>query len=117
MGLEEKLTALLSEICPNTFCDFAPIDTPRPYVTWQQIGGDADTYIDRVVSSKRNAFIQVNVWSDRREEANTMMLQIEAALIEAVQLQAEPMAAMSSDFDADMLRYGSQQDFSIWADR
>jgi len=117
MGLDEKLTALLQAICPNTFCDFAPTNTPRPYVIWQQIGGDALTFIDGALPNKRNAWVQINVWSDRRSEATTLMLQIEAALVAAVQLQAEPMAAMSSDSDADLKRYGSQQDFNIWADR
>lgn len=117
MTLEENLTTALRTLCPRVFCDFAPVDTARPYVTWQQIGGDAVTFIDNARPSKRNALVQVNVWSDRRIEANALILSIEDALTVAEQFQARPSAAAASDFDADMERYCSRQDFSIWADR
>lgn len=117
MTLEEKLVALLKSICPRTFPDFAPTDTQRPYVTWQQIGGDTVDFIDNAVPSQENALIQVNVWSDRRTEAKDVIKQIEAALIQAPGLQARPQGAAASDADPDMGRYCSRQDFSIWADR
>jgi hypothetical protein len=116
MALEEKLAVLLQAICPNTFPDFAPIGTPKPYVTWQQIGGDTVDTIDNVVPSIENALVQINVWSDRRLEAKALIKQIEAALISAQNLQARPTDAAVSDGDPDIGRC-SRQDFSIWADR
>lgn len=117
MTLEEKLVALLLPICPRTFPDFAPPDTARPYVTWQQIGGETVDFSDNAVPSKENALVQINVWSDRRSEAKDIIKQIESALIGAIAFDARPTAAAASDADPDMARYCSRQDFAVWADR
>jgi hypothetical protein len=117
MTLEEKLVALLMPICPRTFPDFAPTDTARPYVTWQQIGGDSVGFVEGGVASKENALVQINVWSDRRTEAKSVIKLVEEALVTAKTLQASPTSAAASDADPDMARYCSRQDFSIWADR
>lgn len=117
MTLEEKLFAALTAICPRVFQDFAPTNTPRPYVTFQQIGGETVEFLDRAVASKENAYVQVNVWADTRKEAKGTIQQIEVALVQATEFQASPQAAPSNDFDPDMDRYSSMQDFSVWADR
>jgi hypothetical protein len=117
MTLEEKLYVELTAVCPRVFTDFAPTDTVRPYVTYQQVGGETLQFMDRTVPSKENADIQVSVWADTRKEAKAMILAIEAQLINATSVQAGPIAASISDFDADMERYCSRQDFNVWADR
>jgi len=117
MTLEEKLVAALLAICPRVFQDFAPTDTQRPYITFQQIGGETVDFIDGTVPSKENAYVQINVWSDIRKEAKASILQVEAALIKSTEFQASPQAAASNDFDTDMERFSSIQTFSIWADR
>lgn len=117
MTLEEMLYAELTAVCPRVFPDFAPTDTPRPYVTWQQVGGESIQFMDRTVPSKENADIQISVWADTRKEAKATILAIEAQLIGATSVQASPIAAAISDFDADMERYCSRQDFDVWADR
>lgn len=117
MTLEERLVALLTPICPRTFPDFAPTDTQRPYVTWQQIGGQSLDFMEGAVASKENALVQINVWSDRRTEAKAVIKLIEEAFVTAKTLQASPTAAAASDADPDMARYCARQDFSIWADR
>lgn len=117
MSLETDLTDLLRTICPRTFCDAAPANTERPYVTYQQIGGDVIQLLDRTVPSKENATIQIGVWSDGRIEAKTMIKQIEAAMITTTAFQASAIAATSADFDSDNLVYSNSQDFSVWADR
>lgn len=117
MTLEAKLTALLESICPRTSPDIAPAETPRPYVTYQQIGGDVVYLLANELPSKENAQMQIEVWSDTRAEAKSMIKQIEAALIATAEFQARPVAACSSNYDSDMERYSSQQDWSIWCDR
>lgn len=117
MSLESSLFTVLSGVCPRTFPDVAPTTTVRPYVTYQQIGGDAVNFVDRLVPSKRNARVQVNVWADTRASAVSTMQAIEDAIRMSNLFQAEPESAMTSDYDTDMLVYGSAQDFSIWADR
>lgn len=117
MQLEEKLTALLRSICPSSFADYAPNNTGVPYVVWQQIGGASLTFLDPTLPNKRNAWVQIEVWCATRAEASALMLQIEAAMVAATDMQATPMAAMTNDFDSDTGRRGCRQDFNIWADR
>lgn len=117
MTLEEKLVALLKPICPRVRPDFAPVETERPYVTFQQIGGQAPEFIDNTIPSIENAEVQVNVWADSRLQAKDLIKQIEATLTTATTVQARAVSASASDFDADMEIYGSRQDFSIWAER
>lgn len=117
MSLETQLFTVLSGVCPRTFPGFAPITTVRPYVTYQQIGGAAVNMLDRWVPNKRNASIQVNVWSNTAAEAMTVIQSIEDALRMSVVFQAEPQSAPITDFDMDMPVYSAIQDFSIWADR
>lgn len=117
MTLEEKLTVLLVAICPRTFPDIAPTDTPRPYVIWHQIGGQAINFIDNTLPSKENAEIQIGVWSDSRAEAKAKIKEIEAALTASTGFQARAIAASASDADPDTGRRCARQDWSIWADR
>lgn len=117
MTIEAGLFSAISAVCPRVFPDVAPVSTVRPYVTYQQIGGDAINFVDRVVPNKRNARIQVNVWADTRLSAVSTMQAIEDAIRMSVLFQGEPESAMTSDYDHDMLVYGSMQDFTIWDDR
>jgi hypothetical protein len=117
MSIESELYTVLSAVCPRTFPDFAPTTTARPYVTYQQIGGEAINFVDRLVPSKRNARMQVNVWADTRASAVTTMQAIEDAIRMSVLFQGEPESAMASDFDADFPVYSSSQDFTIWSSR
>lgn len=115
--MEEKITALLRTICPRTFPDVAPLETPRPYCTWQVIGGDVLEFLDNSLPNKENGMVQVTIWSDTRLEAKTLIKQVEAAMLAATDMQASPIAAAASDYDADMDLRSCRQDFSVWADR
>lgn len=117
MALESKLTAALKAVCARTSPDFAPFDTVRPYVTYQQIGGAVIKPLAREVPNMENAEIQVNVWSNTRAEAKALIKQIEAAIIMETGFIGKPSAAAVSDYDADIPVYCSRQDFSIWCDR
>lgn len=117
MSLESDLQALLLAQCPRVFPDVAPFATVTPYVTWQQVGGDPLSFTEDTVPNKRNASIQINVWSDTRLQANALMLQIEAALITCATLQARPSGALIAAHDDDTDRRGCLQEFSIWAAR
>jgi len=117
MSLETELYAVLVSVTPRVFPDFAPVSTTRPYVTFQQIGGEAVNMLDRFTPNKRNASIQVNVWSNTRAEAMTIIQSIEDAIRATTVFQGEPQSAPQADFDADIPVYGASQDFTIWADR
>lgn len=117
MSLESDLVTLLKTLCPRVFPDVAPTDTQRPYITWQQIGGDAPVYVEGQVPNRRNALVQVNTWATTRAEANALALQIEAVLTAATGMQAQPQGALIAAHDEDTRLRGAQQDFSIWAAR
>lgn len=115
MSLESDLVTLLKTLCPRVFPDVAPTDTQRPYITWQQIGGDAPVYVEGATPNRRNAQVQINAWADTRAQANALSLQIEAALVAATGMQAQPQGALIAAHDEDTDLRGAQQDFSIWA--
>lgn len=117
MTVEADLRTVLLTACPRVFPDVAPTSTTRPYVTYQQIGGQVINPLGKELPNKQNGEFQINVWSDTRAEAAATALLIEAALRQAEQFVARPLSAPSSDYDHDMLVYGSRQDFSIWSDR
>lgn len=118
MTMESSLNALMAPLVgAHVFPDTAPFDTARPYIVWQQIGGRSIDFIDPTVPSKQNAVMQITAWADTRAAAKALILQIEAALIQATTLQARAVSASAADHDEDLKRYGARQDFSIWADR
>ena len=114
MSLETVLTPLLETVCDEVSPDFADFNTPRPYVTYQQIGGQDVIPLDSSLPGTLNAEVQINVWADTRLEASALMLAIRSLLIQSTGVTARPLAAAQNDFDADIPVYGSRQDFTIW---
>lgn len=117
MSLESELYTVLLAHCPRVFPDVAPPGTQRPWVTYQQIGGDPSFYVEGQVMAKVSAYMQINVWHDNRQQANNLMRQIEAALLQSTAFQAEPQGGLIAGFEDDTETRSAQQDFSIWADR
>lgn len=115
MSLEENLYTLLQAQCPRVFPDVAPLSTPRPYITYQQIGGDDLAFVDDTLPNTRSPEVQINYWADTRTAAKALALQTRDALMVSPAMQARPIGGIVDDFDDDMQRYGSRQDFSIWA--
>jgi hypothetical protein len=110
----DGLKGLVSNRC---FPDFAPVSTQRPYITYIQIGGEAVSFIENTVPSKKNGMFQVNVWAESRAQATQVALAIEAVMVISTAFQARPLSAVIADFDPDIPVYGTRQDFSIWSDR
>ena len=117
MSLETSLASVLQALCPRVFPDAADFGTQMPYVTWQQIGGPALTFVEGALPDKRPAWIQINVWDDRRADANTLALQIEAAMVASPLFQAQARSAFTTSIDDDSEARGTLQDFEIWAPR
>ena len=115
MSLESDLKTALEVLCPRVFPDVAPMGTTRPYITWQQIGGEAPAYVDNTVPDRRNAYVQINVWDTTRAASNALALQIEEALITHATLQARAQSALQATMDEDTDLRGCMQDFTIWA--
>lgn len=117
MSIETVIPAVLAAVSPRVFPDVAPFSTPRPYITWQQIGGPVQPFVDGALADKEGAFIQVDVWADTRLEANALNRSVELLMSTTTSLQGRPLSARVASHDADTGRYGAQQDFEVWVPR
>lgn len=115
MSFESDLFTLLKTVTPRVFPDLAPTTTQRPYVTYQQVGGDVLNMVANVAPGVRNSMLQVNVWSNTRAEAMQISRAIEAAICTTNTFKAaRPIGAAVADYDADIPVYGARQDFTVW---
>jgi len=112
MTFEANLKTVLAVVTPRVFPDFAPVSTTRPYVTYQQVGGEVLNLLQNVPSGVKYAEMQINVWSDTRAEAVQIANAIEDAMRAATTFFAKPTSAFIADYDADVPVYGTHQDFS-----
>lgn len=118
MTLEADIRMLLDPLVfERVYPDVAPLSTQRPYITYQQIGGDVIDVLGQEVPDKVNAMLQINVWADTRVQASALANQIEVAMIQATAFRARPLSAFAGDHDEDMNIYGTRQDFSVWRSR
>ncbi len=115
MSLEADLYSALQALAGGRmYPDVAPENAARPYITYQQVGGQGVNFLDTAVPSKKNARVQINVWADTRLAAATLARSIEDTLRGAVTLQASVLGALTALHEADTGLYGTRQDFSVW---
>lgn len=115
MSLDARVGPVLRALVASSraYPDVPPPDVVPPYITWQQVGGQAVNFVDTATPvGKRNARVQVEAWTDRRSTASTLMATAEDAL--KAQVQAFALGAAVSLHEPDLKLYGSRQDFSIW---
>lgn len=114
MSLESDIFDTLKGLVANRcYPDVAPAGTVRPYIVWQQVGGDAFNFLEVAAVGKRGARIQVACWADTRVEAANLARSAEDALL-ASSLNPTALGAMVADFDADTGLRGARQDFSLF---
>lgn len=117
MSMESDLVTLLKTVCTRTFPDVAPELTAKPYVTWQGIGGESLRFVENTAADKRHTLMQINVWSATRQEALTMIRQIEDALCVSAAFTATPQGEPLSTYEPDTASYGCIQRFDVWSAR
>lgn len=103
------LRALVGDRC---YPDIAPIGTPRPYITYQAVGGQSPNYLDNTVQLQ-NARMQVNVWADARTVEIPLMQSVIVALTTGA-IRATTIGAPVRTYEVDTELYGARQDFSVW---
>ena len=115
MALESDLTTLLKTVCPRVYPDIAPDPMPvRPFVTYQQVGGEVVNLLANALVDKRNARMQINVCADTRLAASALAGQIEDAMKLAAVFQARPIGTWVSQHEPQLRLFGAMQDFTIW---
>lgn len=113
MSAEAIVYAALSALVNgNVFPDLAPAQTPPPWICYTAVGGQSYPSLDGTTPGLRNARMQVVVYSRSRSEAASVMEQVFQALANQT-VNAVPIGAPVSTFEADTLLYGSSLDFSI----
>lgn len=110
----DTLKVLVSNRC---YPDVAPSGAAKPYITYQQVGGEPVAFLENTLPSKKNGRFQVNVWGASRLSVNTLARQVEAAMYAATVFQARPTGDLIATFNEDVSLYGSIQDFTVWSDR
>ena len=116
MSLESLIFDTLKDVCDSrVYPDFAPEETPRPYITYQQVGGDSLNFIKQSEPSMRSARVQFNVWADTRKDASNLALQLEQALRMNEALNTTVLGAPTSLVDDISKLRGTRQDFTFWS--
>jgi len=100
----------------RVYPDVAPENAARPYITYQQFGGEALNFVDAARPSKRNAHFQVSVWADTRLAASTVAAQVEDALRAAPALETTVLGSLMALNDEVTKLRGTAQSFSFWVD-
>jgi len=115
MSLESSIfDALKSLVSNRVYPDVAPENAVRPYITYQQVGGEGVNFVDSTTPSLKNARMQINVWADTRAAAATLAGQVETAIRNTTAIHPKILGAPVAMFDLETKLRGTRQDFSVW---
>lgn len=116
MSMEASIfAALQSLVSGRVYPDVAPEKAGKPYITYQQVGGEGVNFIDQAtVPSRKNARVQVNVWADTRLAASGLARQVEDTLRAVTALQVTVLGAATALYEKEAGLFGTRQDFSVW---
>jgi hypothetical protein len=118
MSVESDLFGLLKGLVGNRcFPDFAPLGTVRPFLTFEQVGGEALSFIDGTLPDKKNGRFEIGVYADSRASCAAIALQVESLMAAATVFQASAIHAPISDYASEVKIYSSTQNFSIFSTR
>jgi hypothetical protein len=115
MTPEEHVHTTLSHLAGGRiFPDIAELNTAKPYITYQAVGGEPMNFLSGDRPSKQHVRIQVNVWSERRIEASEIGMLVEDALRSATALQVEVVSGRVATYDEETNLRGTMQDFMLF---
>ncbi|GAA0493723.1 DUF3168 domain-containing protein [Pigmentiphaga daeguensis] len=115
MAVEKDIVRIAGAIVGDRmYADTAPANTPRPFGTYQQVGGRPLAFLESIQPDLQNGRFQISVWADTRQEASTLMRAIAKAMVEAPELRAEALGNTIAQYDPVTELRGAIQDFSIW---
>lgn len=116
MTVEATIFNTLKGLVSNrVYPDVAPEGATRPYITYQQVGGEAVNFMDSTVPSKKRFRFQITIWGDTRAAVAALAIQVEDALRVASSIQPTIEAAPVAIYEPGTNLKGSMQDFSFIA--
>jgi hypothetical protein len=114
MSLEASLKTLLASITAGgVHPDKTPPNPVFPLIIYQQVGGQAIDFGEKVLPDHDHARVQILVWARTRLEASSIARQVRAAIIGSP-LAAETYAAPVSQYQEELDIYGNRTDYGIW---
>lgn len=118
MSVESDIYTTLKGLVSNRcFPDFAPLGTVRPFIVYEQTGGEALHYLEGTLPDKKHGRFEVGVYADSRANCASIALQVEAAMAAATAFTATAIHAPISDYASDVAIYSSTQNFSVFSTR
>jgi hypothetical protein len=115
MSVEGDILIALTTVAPAW--PIGPETNDLPRITYQQVGGQSVSFLDRIRPTLKNGRFQISTWAATSVQASQIALAAEDALIAATAFQATPLGAPVADFEQDTGLHGRRQDFSIWSPR
>lgn len=113
-SIYDTLKGLVSNRC---YPDFAPIGTVRPFITYEQTGGEALANLDGSLPDKKHGRFEIGVFADTRASCSSIALQVEAAMAASTAFNSMAIHAPISDYASDVKIYSSTQNFSVYSTR
>ena len=115
MTAEEHIYQVLKDLAGGrVFPDIAELGTPKPYITYQAVGGAPLNFLSGDCPDKQLVRMQVNVWAERRTEASEVGMLVEDAMRSATHLQVEVVTGRMATYDEQTNLRGTMQDFQIF---
>ena len=97
MTVESDLFSTLKALVTNrVFPDLAPLNTPRPFIVYSQVGGQAIAYLENTMPDKKHGRFQIDVYADTRAACAAVALQVEMVMTAATAFQARALSAPTS---------------------
>jgi hypothetical protein len=113
--LETNIFNALSPLVgARVYPDIAPVGTTLPYITYQQVGGKPVNFLGAESSDKKNARMQINVWSASRLQAALISRSVEDYLV-LTPLFGSVEGGSIASYEPRLKLYGTMQDFSFWS--
>lgn len=118
MTIETDIQAVLDPLVgARVFPDDAPYGTPRPFICYEQAGGDALRYVDNTLPNKKHGRFEIGVYADTPAQRSALALQVEEVISAAAAFQATAIHAPIHDYANDVKIYSSIQNFSVFSNR
>jgi hypothetical protein len=118
MAIEDDVKVAISSLFGGrVFYMAAPFRTPRPFCTYQFVGGRPTTTFCGE-TAKGNHRIQFNIWDEingaNGADSVTLMRQLQD-IVTVAPLRGVSQGGLSSVYDDATKTFGARQDFSFWA--
>ena len=112
--IRNTVKSLVADRC---FPDFAPLGTVRPFIVFEQVGGEALSFIDGSLPDKKHGRFEIGVYADSRAACAAVALQVESVMAAATVFQSMAIHAPISDYADEVKIYSSTQNFSVFSTR